>query len=177
VIVRACEPADIVAITAIYRDAVLTGRATFEIDPPDAAEMMRRREKLLAANYPYLVAEERGSVVGYAYAGVYRERPAYRSTVENSVYVDPASQGRGIGRTLMSALVEAAGERGFRQMVAVIGDSANLASIRLHEAAGFIHVGILRAVGWKHGVWLDTVYMQRPLGPGDAQPAAHPAQR
>ena len=118
----------------------------------------------------YLIAEEDGRLLGYSYAGPYRTRPAYRSTVENSVYVDEAAQGQGVGRALLSALIEAAAERGFRQMVAVIGDSANRASIRLHESCGFTHVGTLRSVGWKHGRWLDSVLMQRALGPGDSTP-------
>lgn len=166
-ILRPCETADLPAITAIYRVAVLTGRASFEIDAPDEAEMARRREALLDGTYPYLVAEIEGRVAGYAYAGLYRARLAYRSTVENSVYVDPEAQGHGIGSRLLKALIEEAAARGFRQMIAVIGDSANLPSIRLHARAGFTHVGVLRSVGWKHETWLDTVLMQRDLGPGD----------
>jgi L-amino acid N-acyltransferase YncA len=170
VIVRACEAADVPAITAIYRPAVLHGSATFEIEPPDEAEMLRRREALLAGGHPYLVAALGGEVAGYAYAGPYRARPAYRSTVENSVYVRDGLQGRGIGRRLLAALVDEAATRDFRQMIAVIGDSGNAASVRLHEACGFAPVGVLRSVGWKHGRWLDTVLMQRALGPGDSAP-------
>jgi phosphinothricin acetyltransferase len=168
--VRACDPADMPAVTAIYRNAVLNGRASFEVDPPDEAEMLRRREILLSGGYPYLVAEAGREVIGYAYAGAYRPRPAYRNSVENSVYVADGTQRRGVGRLLLTALIDEAAARGFRQMIAVIGDSANRASIRLHEAAGFSHVGVLRSVGWKHGQWLDSVLMQRPLGPGDAAP-------
>ena len=171
-IVRPCEPHDIPAITAIYRDAVLTGTASFELDPPDEAEMASRRGALLAGRYPYLVAEIDGRLAGYAYAGEYRARPAYRGTVENSVYVAGTARGRGVGRTLLDAVVVASAEGGFRQMVAVIGDSGNLASIRLHAAAGFDHIGTLRSVGWKHGRWLDTVLMQRLLGPGDTAPSS-----
>jgi phosphinothricin acetyltransferase len=149
---------------------VLTGTASFEIEPPDEAEMERRREALLAGNHPYLVAERDGTLIGYAYAGLYRARPAYRSTVENSVYVREGEQGHGLGRALLGALIAEAGTRGFRQMVAVIGDSANTPSIALHAALGFELVGTLRAVGWKHGRWLDTVLMQRALGPGDGAP-------
>lgn len=167
ILLRGCDFADIPAIAAIYGEAVRTGRASFETEAPDEAEMARRRAALLDGGYPYLVAIAEGRVAGYAYAGLYRARLAYRSTVENSVYVDPAFQGRGVGRTLLDAIVSAAAERNFRQMVAVIGDSANIASVRLHEAAGFAHVGTLRSVGWKHGVWLDTVLMQRALGAGD----------
>ncbi len=170
-ILRDCRPDDIPAIAAIYGHAVLTGRASFETEEPGEAEMARRREALVEGGYPYLVAEIDGRLCGYAYAGLYRARLAYRSTVENSVYVDPAAQGRGVGRRLLDAIVVASADRGFRQMVAVIGDSANLASIRLHEAAGFAHVGTLRSVGWKHGTWLDTVLMQRALGPGDTTPS------
>jgi L-amino acid N-acyltransferase YncA len=169
-VIRNCTAGDIPAITAIYRPAVLTGTASFEIEPPDEAEMVRRREALLAANHPYLVAERDGAILGYAYAGPYRARPAYRSTVENSVYVRDGEHGHGIGRALLAALIEEAGTRGFRQMIAVIGDSANAASIRLHAALGFEPVGTLRSVGWKQERWLDTVLMQRALGPGDGMP-------
>jgi L-amino acid N-acyltransferase YncA len=168
--IRSCAASDIPAITAIYRPAVLTGTASFEIEPPDEAEMERRREALLAGNHPYLVAEGEGALIGYAYAGLYRARPAYRSTVENSVYVRHGEQGQGLGRALLAALIEEAGARGFRQMIAVIGDSANTPSIALHAALGFELVGTLRSVGWKHGRWLDTVLMQRALGPGDGAP-------
>lgn len=171
-IIRACETRDLPEITAIYRDAVLTGTASFETEPPEATEMGRRRQALLDGNYPYLVADLDHRVAGYAYAGMYRARFAYRSTVENSVYVAEASRGRGVARELLSRLIAEAETRGFRQMIAVIGDSTNLPSIRLHERAGFAHVGILRSVGWKHGRWLDTVLMQRGLGDGDAAPSA-----
>lgn len=170
--VRPCELTDIPAITAIYRDAVVTGTASFELDPPDEAEMVARRERLITGRYPYLVAEIEGHLAGYAYAGEYRARPAYRGTVENSVYVAETARGRGVGRALLDALVTAAADGGFRQMVAVIGDSANSASVALHAAAGFDHIGTLRSVGWKHGRWLDTVLMQRALGPGDTAPSA-----
>jgi phosphinothricin acetyltransferase len=169
-IIRPCTASDIPAVAAIYRHAVETGTASFEIEPPDDAEMERRREALLTGNHPYLVAEHDGAIVGYAYAGLYRARPAYRSTVENSVYVREGEHGRGIGRALLAALIEEAGARDFRQMIAVIGDSANTPSIRLHAALGFEPVGTLRSVGWKHGRWLDTVLMQRALGPGDGAP-------
>ena len=170
VVLRACGAADIPAITAIYAHAVATGRASFELDPPDAAEMARRREALLAGGHPYIVAEVAGVLAGYAYAGPYRPRPAYRSTVENSVYMRADMHRRGIGRMLLERLIAEATEAGFRQMIAVIGDSGNAASIGLHAALGFAHAGVLRSVGWKHETWLDTVLMQRPLGPGDGAP-------
>ncbi|UFN49984.1 N-acetyltransferase family protein [Roseomonas sp. OT10] len=170
VTLREARAEDMAAIAAIYRVAVERGTASFELEPPDEAEMGRRLATLRDGGHPYLVAERDGLVLGYAYAGTYRARPAYRGTVENSVYVDPVAQGQGIGRLLLDALVAEAGRRGFRQMVAVIGDSANHASRRLHAAAGFDDIGILRSVGWKHGRWLDTVLMQRALGPGDAAP-------
>jgi phosphinothricin acetyltransferase len=176
-VLRDGTPSDVAAVTAIYAHAVRHGRASFELDPPDATEMARRRAALVAGDFPYLVAEIGGEVVGYAYAGAYRTRPAYAGTVENSVYVTPGLQARGIGGMLLARLVEEASARGFRQMVAVIGDSANTASVRLHERAGFRLVGTLAAVGWKHGVWLDTVLMQRPLGDGDRSPPARPPSR
>ncbi len=169
-LIRPCEEADIPAITEIYRDAVLHGRASFEIDPPGVDTMLERRRLLVEGNYPYLVAEMDGKVAGYAYAGAYRARPAYGAAVEDSVYVDPAAKGMGIGRKLLDALIEDATSRGFRQMIAVIGDSSNAASIGVHRAAGFEHVGTFRSIGWKHGQWLDTVLMQRALGVGDTTP-------
>ena len=170
-LLRPCEPRDIPEITAIYRQAVLHGTASFEIDPPDEAEMARRRAALLDAGQPYLVAERGERVAGYSYAGPYRARLAYRSTVENSVYVAEDARRTGVAGKLLARLIEESAARGFRQMIAVIGDSANLASIRLHEAAGFSHTGVLRSVGWKHGRWLDTVLMQRALGAGDKVPS------
>lgn len=168
--VRDSTSADIPAITAIYRHAVLYGRATFEVAPPDEAEMAARREALTSGGYPHIVAVAGGRVVGYAYAGAYHSRPAYAGTVEDSVYVEDDCQGRGAGHALLSRLIAEAEARGFRQMAAIIGDSANRPSIRLHEKLGFRPVGTLRSVGWKHGQWLDTVMMQRAIGPGDTRP-------
>jgi len=168
-VLRDCDENDIPAITAIYRHHVLNGFGTFEIDPPGEAEMKIRRRVMLAANYPYLVAELDGKVLGYAYANSYRSRPAYFKTVENSVYIRDGFQSRGIGRQLLAALIEQTAARGFRQMVAVIGDSENIGSIRLHEKLGFELIGNLRAVGWKQGRWLDTILMQLPLGAGDTE--------
>ena len=168
--IRPAGPGDIAAITRIYADAVEHGTATFEIEPPDATEMARRQQALLADGLPYLVAEQAGVVAGYAYAGRYHARPAYRWTVEDPIYVAPAFHRRGLGRLLMARLIVEAEARGFRQMVAVIGDSANAASIALHAAVGFRLIGTLQSVGFKHGGWLDTVLMQRPLGSADAAP-------
>ncbi len=165
--VRAATPADIPAIARIYAHAVTHGTASFELEPPGEAEMARRMAALVDGGFPYLVAELGGAVAGYAYAGPYRPRPAYRFSVENSVYVAPEAHRRGVGRALMDALIAAATAKGFRQMIAVIGDSAQAPSIELHRAAGFRMIGAIRSVGYKHGRWLDTVLMQRPLGDGD----------
>jgi len=170
VTIRAGEEADVAAITAIYRHHVLHGAASFEIEPPDAAEMARRRRAVVDGGYPYLVAEQHGRVVGYAYASAYRARPAYRNTVENSVYVEPGRERQGIGRVLLTALLEACERRGFRQVVAVIGDSGHEASIGLHHALGFRMVGVLQSAGFKFGRWIDIVLMQRAIGPGDDTP-------
>jgi L-amino acid N-acyltransferase YncA len=165
-VIRPAAAADIGAIARIYAHAVRFGTASFELEPPDEAEMARRQRALLEAGYPFLVAQAEGGVLAYAYAGPYRARPAYRWSVENSVYVAPEAQRRGIGRALIDALIAEAERRGFRQMIAVIGDSASAASIAVHRAAGFRPIGTLEAVGFKHGRWLDTVLMQRALGPG-----------
>jgi L-amino acid N-acyltransferase YncA len=157
-------PEHLPAITAIYAHEVRTGTATFELEPPDLAEMTRRYETLTANGFPYIVAVMEDVVVGYAYAGPYRPRPAYRFTVENSVYLDPSAQGRRIGTRLLQALIEASEQRGYRLMVAVIGDSANIASIGVHTTTGFRNVGTFKNVGLKFGRWLDTVMMERPLG-------------
>jgi L-amino acid N-acyltransferase YncA len=170
-VIRAAAPADIPAITRIYAHAVRFGTASFEIEPPDEAEMARRQQALIDGGFPYLVAESAGSVAGYAYAGPYRARPAYRFSVENSIYVAQQAHRRGIGRALLERLVAEAEARGFRQMIAVIGDSDQAASIGLHRVLGFRLIGTIAAVGFKHGRWLDTVLMQLPLGPGaDAPP-------
>jgi L-amino acid N-acyltransferase YncA len=170
VIIRPAAPADIAAITRIYAEAVLQGTATFEIDPPDDAEMARRQRTLIDKGYPYLVAECGGVLAGYAYAGPYRDRPAYNWCVEDSLYVAPEFHRKGIGRLLLARLVAESETLGFRQMLAVIGDSANTASVGVHAAAGFRLVGTFQSVGFKHGRWLDTVLMQCPLGRGDASP-------
>jgi len=158
----------IAAITRIYGHAVRHGTASFELDAPDEAEMARRQEALIAGGYPYLVAQADGEVLGYAYAGPYRARPAYRFTVEDSVYIAPHAQRRGLGRLLLDRLIAESEARDYRQMIAVIGDSAQHASIALHTAAGFRLTGTLQAVGFKFGRWLDSVLMQRPLSAGAA---------
>ena len=161
---------DIPAITAIYAHAVTHGLASFEYEAPDAAEMARRRAAILAAGYPHIVAERCGDIAGFAYASAYRPRAAYRFTVENSIYVAPTGQRGGVGSALLHALIARCEAAGCRLMVAVIGGSANLASIGLHAASGFAHAGLLPAVGWKHGRWVDCVLMTRPLGDGASQP-------
>jgi len=161
---------DLAAITRIYEHAVRHGTASFEIEPPDQNEMTRRYEALRAGNYPYLVAEIGGAIAGYAYAGPYRARPAYHWSVEDSIYIAPQSQRRGIGRGLLARLIADAEANGFRQMIAVIGDSANAGSIELHRALGFRMVGNFENVGFKFGRWLDSVLMQRELGKGAAAP-------
>jgi phosphinothricin acetyltransferase len=172
-VLRPALVADVPSITAIYAHAVEHGTASFELEPPDEAEMTRRQRSLMEGGFPYLVAEHAGRIAGYAYAGPYRPRPAYRFSVEDSVYVHPESQGLGVGRALLNALIQEATARGFRQMIAVIGDSLQEPSIALHRAAGFHHLGTIRNVGFKHGRWLDTVLMQRALGEGaDAPPPA-----
>jgi phosphinothricin acetyltransferase len=172
--IRPATAADIPAITAIYRPAVLTGTASFEVDPPDEQEMRRRFEAITGAGYPYFVAELDGRVAGYAYAGPYRTRPGYRYTVENSVYVAPDAQGKGIGRALLAPLISACTRQGYRLMVAVIGDTANYASITLHRRAGFSHCGTIHAVGFKFGRWLDSVIMELPLGEGASSTPVDP---
>lgn len=175
-LVRPSEVRDIAAITAIYAWNVDHGSGTFETDAPDAAEMVRRRDAVLANGLPWLVAELGGRVAGFAYANQFRPRRAYRFCVEDSVYVAPDAQGRGLGRLLLAELVARCEARALRQMLAVIGDSANQASIGLHRALGFQPAGILRASGWKFERWLDVVILQRELGPGDgAAPLERPA--
>jgi phosphinothricin acetyltransferase len=168
--IRPAVLSDIPAITRIYAVAVEHGTASFELEPPDEAEMARRMARLRDGGYPYIVAERDGAVAGYAYAGVYRARPAYRWSVEDTVYIAPDHQRAGIGRQLLAHLIQEAERSGFRQMIAVIGDSANQApSLGLHRQAGFRLVGVLENVGFKHGRWLDSVLMQRGLGAGGSE--------
>ena len=163
-LVRPSTPADLKAIHAIYAHAVQHGTGTFEIDEPSVEEMARRRDDVLSKGLPWLVAEQRDAVIGYAYAGPFRPRPAYRFSVEDSIYLHPDAQGRGVGQLLLAELLARCQAAGARQMLAVIGDSANHGSTRLHAALGFEPCGLLRAVGWKFERWLDVVLMQRPIG-------------
>ncbi|HYG46160.1 MAG TPA: GNAT family N-acetyltransferase [Bordetella sp.] len=165
--VRDSTVADMPAIQAIYAHHVLHGTASFELEPPTLDDMRSRREAVLAQHMPYLVAELNGELVGYAYCTPYRPRPAYRHTVEDSVYVKPGKAGHGIGGRLLAALVERCTAGGWRQMLAVVGDSRNAASLALHASQGFHPAGTLRSVGHKFGQWRDTVLMQRALGDGD----------
>jgi len=167
-IVRPSRDGDIGAIAAIYAHHVLHGVASFEEVPPPVEEIARRRGDILARGLPYLVAERSGCVVGYCYAGPFRPRIGYRYTLEDSIYIDAAAVGRGIGRLLLTPLLARCTELGYRQMIAVIGGSETLPSIRLHQALGFTQVGVFSAVGFKFGRWIDSVLMQRALGPGAA---------
>jgi len=164
--IRPTREVDLPAITAIYEQAVREGTATFELEPPDLAEMTRRYRALTDGGYPYFVALLDRRVAGYAYAGAYRPRPAYRFTVENSIYLDPAIHRRGVGLVLLRHLIAECETRGYRQMIAVIGDSANAGSIGMHRACGFQMIGTHPNVGLKFGRWLDTVMMQLALGEG-----------
>jgi phosphinothricin acetyltransferase len=167
-IVRASTEADVARCAEIYGHPVLHGTASFEVVPPDLAEMKRRRAAVLDLGLPHLVAERAGHVLGYAYAGNWRPRPAYKFSVEDSIYIDKDAVGQGVGKALLPVLIEQCTTLGKRQMVAVIGDSAQTPSIRLHAACGFEMVGTLKSIGFKFGRWLDSVLMQRPLGAGDA---------
>jgi len=163
---RACAD-DVGALARIYGHHVLHGLASFEIEPPDAMEMRRRWQAVASAGYPYIVAVDGADVLGYAYASAFRPRPAYRYTVEDSVYLDPEATGRGLGRRLLESLIDTCTRLQFRQMIAVIGDSANHASIGLHRACGFDRMCVFAGTGYKHDRWVDTVFMQRALGEGD----------
>lgn len=166
--VRDSTDADVPAIAAIYADAVLRGTGTFELAPPSLEEMARRRAAVLAGGHPHVVAVAGAAVVGFAYAAQFRPREAYRFTLEDSVYIAPGWQGRGVGGALLREVVARAEGAGARSLVAVIGDSANAGSIGLHRACGFAPAGVLPAVGWKFGRWLDVVMMTRALGAGKA---------
>jgi phosphinothricin acetyltransferase len=166
-LIRASRDEDVAAITAIYTHHVLHGTGTFEIDPPTAQDMAARRADVLAKGLPYLVAEEAGQVLGFAYCNWFKPRPAYRFSAEDSIYIADAARGRGLGRQLLEALAMQAEAAGVRKLLAVIGDSANAGSIGVHRAAGFTDVGVMRSVGWKFGAWRDIVLMEKTLGAGD----------
>lgn len=170
--IRPSRDEDIPAITAIYRHHVLHGTGTFEIDPPTAADMGTRRADVLSKGLPYLVAEENGQVLGFAYCNWFKPRPAYRFSAEDSIYVAPEAHRKGLGRALLAALCQQAEASGVRKMLAVIGDSANAGSIGVHTALGFTHTGTVRSCGWKFDRWLDVVMMEKPLGAGDSTPPA-----
>ncbi len=174
--IRPAAAADFPDITRIYGHHVLNGLASFEIDPPSLDEMQSRWIALVDGGFPYLVADEGGTIAGYAYATPYRHRRAYRNSVENSVYADLEMTGRGVGRALLSELITTCEALGLRQMIAIIGDSGNAASIGLHAALGFEQTGILRGVGFKAGRWVDTVIMQRVLGDGESTLPADAAE-
>lgn len=178
IVVRDCTVEDMTVVQEIYAHHVLHGTASFEEAAPGLEEMCMRRETVLASGLPYLVAEIDGKVQGYAYAGMFRPRIAYRYSIEDSVYVAPGLSGRGIGKALLTELIRRCEQGPWRQMIAVIGDSANTGSIALHRRLGFRPAGTLEAVGYKLGRWVDTVLMQRPLGPGAAtQPGDEAAAR
>jgi phosphinothricin acetyltransferase len=166
-IVRPASEADAEALAAIYGHAVLHGFGTFEEEPPSPAEIEQRRRAVAELGLPYLVAEEDGRVLGFAYAAPFRPRAAYRYTVEDSVYVAPDAVGRGVGRAVLEAVIGSCEALGLRQLVAVIGDSGNAASIALHRGLGFQDAGVGRSFGYKHGRWVDIVWMQKSLNGGD----------
>ena len=165
-LIRPSTPADLPAITAIYGWNVLNGTGTFELEAPDQADIARRRDDVLAKGLPWLVAERAAQVLGYAYANHFRPRRAYRFCLEDSIYLSPDATGQGIGRLLLAELMAQCEARGARQMLAVIGDSANTASISVHRTLGFEASGVIKSAGWKFGRWLDVVLMQRELGLG-----------
>ncbi|MEA3393221.1 MAG: N-acetyltransferase family protein [Pseudomonadota bacterium] len=173
-IIRPSRDEDIVAITSIYAHHVLHGTGTFELDPPSPADMQARRAEVLARGLPWLVAEDQGQVLGYAYCNWFRPRPAYRYAAEDSIYLAPQARGQGLGRALLTELSAAAERAGMRKLIAVIGDSANAASIGLHRSCGFTPVGVLTASGWKFDRWLDTVLMEKSLGLGGRTAPTHP---
>ena len=172
-LLRNATDADLPVIQSIYAHWVSHGTGSFELTPPTVDDMLIRRADVLAKGLPYLVAEEVGAVRGYAYANWFRPRPAYRFSVENSVYIRPDVRRGGVARLLMAELMARCEQAGARQMIAVIGDSANLGSIGLHTAMGFRHIGTMQSTGWKFDRWLDTVFMQRQLGVGDTCAATH----
>jgi L-amino acid N-acyltransferase YncA len=169
-IIRPSTEQDLPAIAAIYAHHVLTGTATFETTPPTEAEMGARRADVLAKGLPYLVAEDQGQVLGFAYCQWFKPRPAYRFSAEDSIYLHPDAGGKGLGRRLLAELAARAEAAGIRKLIAVIGDSANAASIAVHRSVGFEPVGVMKSCGWKFGQWLDIVMMEKTVGEGDSTP-------
>ena len=165
-LIRPCQPADLPAVTAIYAHHVTHGSGSFELEPPSLQDVTQRHANVSELGLPWLVASRGDEVLGFAYAGQFRPRPGFRYLVEDSVYIHADHMGHGLGVALLAELIRCCEQAGKRQMLAVIGDSANAGSIALHAKLGFVHAGLLKASGWKHGRWLDTVLMQRPLGPG-----------
>ena len=170
--IRPSQPEDMAAITAIYQHHVLHGTGTFEIEPPTLAEMTARREDVLSKGLPYLVLEDKGKVMGFAYCNWIKPRPANRFSAEDSIYLDKDTAGKGWGRMLLAELCQAAEKTGIRKLIALIGDSGNAGSIGVHKSLGFQHVGILSGCGWKFERWLDIVMMEKALGLGKTQPPA-----
>ena len=165
-LIRPCQPADLPAVTAIYAHHVTHGSGSFELEPPSLQDVTQRHANVSELGLPWLVASRGDEVLGCAYAGQFRPRPGFRYLVEDSVYIHADHMGHGLGVALLAELIRCCEQAGKRQMLAVIGDSANAGSIALHAKLGFVHAGLLKASGWKHGRWLDAVLMQRPLGPG-----------
>lgn len=174
IIIRPGSVQDLPAITAIYAHHVLTGTGTFETTAPTEAEMAARRADVLAKGLPYLVADEGGQILGFAYCQWFKPRPAYRFSAEDSIYLHPDAGGKGLGRSLLGELAAQAEDSGIRKLIAVIGDSANAASIGVHRSLGFAPVGVLKSCGWKFGKWLDIVLMEKTLGEGDTTPPEPP---
>ncbi|MDB5743897.1 MAG: GCN5-related N-acetyltransferase [Polaromonas sp.] len=170
--IRPSRADDIAAVTAIYAHHVLHGTGTFETMPPQTDDMRARRADVLAKGLPYLVAEEEGNVVGFAYGNWFKPRPAYRFSVEDSIYLAPDAQRNGLGRALLAELLARCETAGIRKVMAIVGDSANAGSVGVHRALGFQQVGIIEACGWKFGAWRDIVIMQKTLGHGNAEPPA-----
>jgi len=168
--IRPSRDQDLPAITAIYAHHVLHGTGTFETEPPSEADMVGRRADVLAKGLPYLVAEEDGRVLGYAYCQWFKPRPAYRFSAEDSIYLHPDAQGKGLGKALLAELARQAEAAGIRKLIAVIGDSANKGSVGVHKALGFQPVGVIQSCGWKFGKWLDIVLMEKQIGAGDSTP-------
>jgi phosphinothricin acetyltransferase len=166
-LIRPSRPEDIPSITTIYAHHVLHGTGTFEVTPPTPEDMRARREDVLSKGLPYLVAVDGDNVLGFAYCNWFKPRPAYRFSAEDSIYLAPETNGQGLGRLLLTELMAQAEKAGVRKLIAVIGDSANAASIGVHRASGFAHVGTLKSCGWKFDRWLDVVMMDKALGWGD----------